>query len=86
MPTYRKGESILNFANTDCVQLRHVRREKKKPIMRDQWIIEMTEESFWTMEVPFKPYEIIPLKDGPNQVLYSISVSDRNSFGIIGNE
>ncbi|KAF9133774.1 hypothetical protein BGW39_008951 [Mortierella sp. 14UC] len=72
--TKEKGESILNFANTDDVQLRHVRREKKKLIVRNEWTIEMTEESFWTLKVPYKPYEIILLRDGPTQVLYSLSM------------
>ena len=73
---YRGGrDSILHFANTDDVQLRHVRREKKKLIVRDQWTIEMTEEAFWTMEKPFMPYQINPLNEPPSQVLYSLSVS-----------
>ncbi|KAF9340807.1 hypothetical protein BGZ91_000128 [Linnemannia elongata] len=67
-------DSILHFANTDDVQLRHVRREKKKLIVRDQWTIEMTEEAFWTMEKPFMPYQINPLNEPPGQVLYSLSM------------
>ncbi|KAF9549303.1 hypothetical protein EC957_004217 [Mortierella hygrophila] len=67
-------DSILHFANTDDVQLRHVRREKKKLIVRDQWTIEMTEEAFWTMEKPFMPYQINPLNEPPSQVLYSLSM------------
>lgn len=72
---HRSGrDSILHFANTDHIQLRRVRREKKKLIVRDQWTIEMTEEAFWTMAKPFKPYLIVPLNEPPS-VLYSLSVS-----------
>ncbi|KAF9903336.1 hypothetical protein EC991_003983 [Linnemannia zychae] len=62
------------FVNGLRLTKEHVRRERKKLIVRDEWTIEMTEESFWTMAVAFRPYEIIPLKDGPTQVLYSLSM------------
>ena len=72
---FRKGrESILHFANTNYIQLRTVRRERKKLILRDQWTIEMTETACWTMNEPFKPFQIVPLSDSPIQVLYSFSV------------
>ncbi|KAG0379789.1 hypothetical protein BGX24_011731 [Mortierella sp. AD032] len=67
-------ENILNFANTEDVQLRHVRREKQKLIVREEWTIEMTEEAFWNMKVPYKPYQIVPLSEAPSQVLYSLSM------------
>ncbi|KAG0200307.1 hypothetical protein BGX33_011073 [Mortierella sp. NVP41] len=67
-------EGVLHFANTDDVQLKYVRREKKKLIIRNHWTVEMTEEAFWTMKKPFMPYQIVPLSDPPNQVLFSLSM------------
>ncbi|KAG0285390.1 hypothetical protein BGZ96_010353 [Linnemannia gamsii] len=67
-------DSILHFANTEYIQLKRVRRERKKLIVRDQWTIEMTEEAFWTMAKPFPSYLIVPLSEHPSQVLYSLSM------------
>ncbi|KAF9926385.1 hypothetical protein FBU30_004017 [Linnemannia zychae] len=73
----RLSKDVLRFANTDNVQLQYVRRERKKFIVRDQWTIEMAEESFWSfrsMEEPFRPYQIASLNPSPDRTLYSISM------------
>ncbi|KAG0329912.1 hypothetical protein BGZ99_010023 [Dissophora globulifera] len=67
-------ESKLVFANTNDIQLRYVRREKKRQFLHDPWTIELIEEAFWTLKTPYKPYQSAVLAAAPDHVLYSVAV------------
>ncbi|KAG0358840.1 hypothetical protein BGZ54_010253 [Gamsiella multidivaricata] len=67
-------EPTLVFANTKDVQLRYIRREKKRVFVDDPWVIELVEEAFWTLQAPYMPYQAVTLSFPADQVLYSVSM------------
>ncbi|KAI1321609.1 hypothetical protein EDD11_003089 [Mortierella claussenii] len=70
-----KGEDgKLVFANTEDVQLRHIRREKKWQFHRDPWIIELKEEAFWSPSDPSLPFQFLTLSAPPDEILYSVAM------------
>ncbi|KAF9955799.1 hypothetical protein BGZ70_010113 [Mortierella alpina] len=69
-------EKKLVFANTNNIQLKTVRREKRTLYTHGTWTIELTEESFWTLTKsnPSKPYQSVTLNMAPDHVFYSVSM------------
>ncbi|KAF9961549.1 hypothetical protein BGZ72_003155 [Mortierella alpina] len=69
-------EKKLVFANTNNIQLKTIRREKRSLYTHGTWTIELTEESSWTLTKanPSKPYQSVTLNQAPDHVLYSVSM------------
>ncbi|KAF9101705.1 hypothetical protein BGX27_011377 [Mortierella sp. AM989] len=71
----RNGQDArLVYSNTNDVQLRHVKREKKWSFLREPWTIELTEVAIWTFRSPSKPYQKLTLSASPDEILYSVSM------------
>ncbi|KAG0343401.1 hypothetical protein BG004_005342 [Podila humilis] len=67
-------ENRMVFSNTPDIQLRRIRREKRTVYAKDNWKIEVVEESFWILEKAFKPSQAVTLLDEPTDVMCSISM------------
>ncbi|KAF8927101.1 hypothetical protein BGZ58_010629 [Dissophora ornata] len=71
----REGQDDrLVFSNTPVVQLKHIRRERKRLFIHDPWTIELIEEAFWTLSFAHKPYQSVALPAEPDHILYSVSM------------